>query len=128
MATKQAAAQRRALRWAQFSVYAGCGKHLPSARRLRRHHPDYPTFDHVLPRSAGGRRTLTNGLLKHQRCNQARADRAPTGCDLLWLLLVRTRLADRPRSFKPIFAGGSINICRPARLAARVPVGVCPTP
>lgn len=107
--TKQAAGQLRALRWAQRSLCAGCGDRVPSAQRLRRHDPAYPTFDHVVARSAGGGRTLANGLLKHLRCNQGRGDRPPTGCDLIWQALVVARLAHRPRSFKSMFAGGVVN-------------------
>ncbi|WP_407925602.1 HNH endonuclease [Erythrobacter rubeus] len=66
-------------------------------------------FDHVTTRSAGGGRTLNNGLLKHQRCNQQRADRPPTGCELIWLEFVTARLAKRPKSFKPTFKGGVRN-------------------
>ena len=28
--------------------------------------PNYPTFDHVVPRAHGGHRVLINGLLKHR--------------------------------------------------------------
>ena len=101
--TRQSQAQRRALRWAQQSLCAGCGRHLPSVRRLKRHHPDYPTFDHVQLKSVGGGRTLNNGLLKHQRCNQARGARPPSGCDIIWLTAVIERLRKRPKSFKPHF-------------------------
>ena len=107
--TKRRAAQRRALRWAQCDLCAACGAFLPSGKRLPRHHPDSPTFDHVIARSKGGGRTLTNGLLKHQRCNQQRGQRPPTGCDLLWLDLVQSRLVGRPRSFKATFRGGAAN-------------------
>jgi 5-methylcytosine-specific restriction endonuclease McrA len=82
---------------------------VPSAKRLKQYHPDYPTFDHVVTRSVGGQRVLHNGVLKHLRCNQQRANRAPTGCDLLWLDLVRVRLANRPHSFKATFRGGVPN-------------------
>lgn len=102
-ASKQMMAQRRALRWAQNSICAGCGTHLPSVSRLKRYDPQYPTFDHIILKSVGGTRTLNNGLLKHQRCNQARANRAPTGCDLIWLAAVQARLSVRPRSFKTNF-------------------------
>ena len=107
--TKRRAAQRRALRWAQADICAGCGAFLPSGKRLPRHHPDTPTFDHVIARSDGGGRTLSNGLLKHQRCNQQRGNKPPTGCDLLWRDLVQARLSMRPRSFKPTFRGGVPN-------------------
>ena len=88
---------------------AGCGEHAPSSSRLKRYDPAYPTFDHVTTRSTGGGRTLGNGLLKHQRCNQNRANRAPTGCDLIWLEFVMARLSMRPKSFKPTFKGGVRN-------------------
>jgi hypothetical protein len=103
---KQHSAQRRALRWAQRSICAGCGRLIPSARRLKRYHPDYPTFDHLQLRSEGGRRTLANGLLKHQRCNVSRGDRPPNGCDFVWAAVVQARLAQRPTSFKTVFRGG----------------------
>ena len=93
-------AQRRTLRWAQGSVCAGCGKHLPSARRTKKHHPDYPTFDHVIPLSRGGKNRLTNGLLKHRICNAARGNRSASGCDLIWLAFVQARLSVRPKSVK----------------------------
>ena len=107
--TKRRAAQRRALRWAQCDLCAGCGAFLPSGKRLPRHHPESPTFDHVIVRSEGGGRTLTNGLLKHQRCNQQRGHKPATGCDLLWLDLVQSRLVGRPKSFKTMFRGGVPN-------------------
>lgn len=107
--SKRRAAQRRALRWAQNDLCAGCAGFLPSAKRLTLHHPDYPTFDHMVTRSSGGGRTLSNGLLKHQRCNQRRANRAATGCDLIWQTLVQARLSNRPDSLKSTFVGGSPN-------------------
>jgi hypothetical protein len=100
---RQRKAQRQALRWAQRSICAACCAHLPSVRRLTRHHPDYPTFDHVVPRSKGGGCTLDNGLLKHRRCNQAKGDRPPSGCDLIWLAAVAAQLSRRPVSFKAQF-------------------------
>jgi 5-methylcytosine-specific restriction endonuclease McrA len=87
---------RRALRWAQGSMCAGCGEHIPSSSRLKVNDPLYPTFDHVVPRSKGGANAQTNGLLKHLRCNAARADRSPNGCDMIWSVFVRARLATRP--------------------------------
>jgi 5-methylcytosine-specific restriction endonuclease McrA len=107
--TRQAAAQLRALRWAQNSVCAGCGTHVPSAKRLKQHDPAYPTFDHVVPKSSGGQRRLSNGLLKHQRCNQARGNQRPTGCDVLWLAFTTARLSSRPKSFRPFLKGGIPN-------------------
>lgn len=93
---KQIRNQLRLLRWAQGSKCAECGEHVPSASKLTRHHPDYPTFDHVIPRCYGGGRTLSNGLLKHQRCNQARGNTPPTKADLKMRKLVAERLKAVP--------------------------------
>lgn len=102
----------RALRWAQNSLCAGCGKHMPSKYRLKRYDPRYPTFDHVELCSDGGSRTLGNGLLKHFECNQRRGARKASGCDRIWLDVVVARLASRPSSFKSMFAGGLRNPAR----------------
>ena len=96
--TRQMTTQRNALRLAQRSICAGCGQHIPSHRKLKRHHPDYPTFDHVVPRSQGGGRTLANGLLKHQRCNQQRGARIASGCDRIWQAVVAAVLRARAES------------------------------
>lgn len=80
----QARKQLRLLREAQHSLCAGCGTHVPSWRRTRQFHPDYPTFDHIITRALGGGRTLDNGLLKHRRGNEARGNSPPTGCDRIW--------------------------------------------
>ena len=109
MTSKYRSGQARTLRWAQGSVCAACGGHLPSAKRLKRFHPDYPTFDHVLPRSKGGGRTLHNGLLKHHRCNMARRNLPPTGCDLIWLEFIRARLAVKPQTVKGLAGWESVS-------------------
>lgn len=77
----------RALKWkmrkAQRNRCAICGRSFG---------PINPTFEHVLPRHLGGTR-VRNLVLTHHRCNQHRgADRA-TGCLLLMLDVVNTRLA-----------------------------------
>lgn len=36
--------------------------------------PDYVTFDHIVPSSAGGLDDLSNLQLAHQSCNQARGN------------------------------------------------------
>jgi 5-methylcytosine-specific restriction endonuclease McrA len=38
------------------------------------HHPRYITFDHIVPRSAGGLSDLANLRLAHQHCNHARGN------------------------------------------------------
>lgn len=83
---------RRRLRLAQGGLCAGCADPLPGEGKRSPRSPLYPTFDHVVPRSRGGRRNLDNGLLKHKRCNEAKGDAPPTGCDLVWLGAVRARM------------------------------------
>ena len=68
-------------------------------RSMDPNHP--PSVDHVRPRlgkqaAAGLHR---NALGTHYWCNNAKGDRPPTGCELIWLTAVNTRLGDayRPR-------------------------------
>lgn len=49
------------------------------------------TFEHVLPRHAGGREK-GNLLLTHAKCNERRGDAMPTGCLLIMLDAVNARL------------------------------------
>lgn len=76
-------ALRRRVRAAQGNACAICGEAFGSIR---------PTFEHVLPRSMGGR-TKRNVVLTHERCNRMRGSAAPTGCLLIILDAVNTRLA-----------------------------------
>lgn len=82
------------LKRAQNGICAGCAEPFLDDPNLHQTDPRYPTFDHVTPRSRGGRRNLDNGLLKHRRCNQIRGNSPPTGCDLVWLEGVRARIAN----------------------------------
>jgi 5-methylcytosine-specific restriction endonuclease McrA len=36
--------------------------------------PNYATFDHLVPKAAGGTRAQTNLKLAHQKCNNRRGD------------------------------------------------------
>ncbi|MBN8807810.1 MAG: hypothetical protein J0I47_06195 [Sphingomonas sp.] len=109
MAEKHSRRQLRALRAAQRSICAGCGKPVPSFRKVHYNDPAYPTFDHLELRSLGGLRHLSNGLLKHRACNVGRGTAPPTGCDLIWSSVVAVALEKRPRSYKPFFKGGIRN-------------------
>jgi hypothetical protein len=53
--------------------------------------PLAPTFDHFIPRSKGGTFHIGNGLLKHRRCNTARGNQPPSGCDRIWREVVHAR-------------------------------------
>lgn len=53
-------------------------------------------IDHVIPKSAGGPNRLGNYLATHTRCNTLKANRPPTGCELIWLLAINGRLGVEP--------------------------------
>lgn len=83
--------RRRVMLWKlQNRRCAGCGKrawpHLPG------YHPNRLTIDEVVPQAKGGRRVLGNQVAMHRACNEAKADRLPNGCELIWLALVNARL------------------------------------
>lgn len=82
---------RSRLHWAQGNRCALCGDKLS-----RRHQA---TVDHVYPRRVSPWRGLGNVILAHDRCNRLKADRLPTGCEIVWLLAVNARLGVRPPSF-----------------------------
>lgn len=73
----------------QAGVCANCGGPLS----FEASHPNLrPTFDHVTPRALGGS-NHRNRVAMHGICNARKADRAPTGCELLMLEAVNARLA-----------------------------------
>ena len=53
-----------------------------------------PSVDHVHPRRGKQARTglYRNALGTHFWCNNAKGDREPTGCELIWLAAVNARL------------------------------------
>lgn len=53
---------------------------------------DKPSLDRVWPGAKGGSYVPGNVLAMHKRCNSAKADREPTGCELVWLEAVKARL------------------------------------
>jgi hypothetical protein len=89
--------RRRIMLWRlQNRRCAGCGKRAWPRRWGR----DGLTIDEVVPQAKGGRRILGNQVAMHRACNEAKADRMPNGCELIWLALVNARLpaasADAP--------------------------------
>ena len=108
---KRRVRQRQILHWAQGGRCAGCGKLMGLKRGLPRDRPDYPTYDHIVPKCRGGGHGLINGLLKHFACNMRRGSDPPTGCDRIWHAVVLERLysqaatkrwrleMDRPETF-----------------------------
>jgi hypothetical protein len=109
VAEKHSKRQLRTLRAVQQSICAGCGEFVPSFRKVHYNDPLYPTFDHVTLRSLGGKRHLSNGLLKHRGCNQKRGTSPATACDMIWLMSNAAGLSKRTKSFKPWFKGGVRN-------------------
>lgn len=92
---------RGLLAQSQNNLCAGCGMPLNVSRKTKPTHADYPTLDHVTPRSTGGSRHLGNVIVMHRKCNNRKADRPPTGCERLWLDLVNTKLRERvPLAFE----------------------------
>lgn len=80
---------------AQDGVCAGCGHQMlhPGLRREPVSDPlAFPSVDHVTPRSKGGRDDRTNIVAMHLRCNNRKADRDPTGCEMIWREVVSARL------------------------------------
>lgn len=55
------------------------------------------TLDHVIPKSRGGPDRLGNLFAAHYPCNQEKGNRMPTGCELIWLLAVNSRLGVEPQ-------------------------------
>lgn len=78
---------------AQAMRCAGCGHALDFDLELN--DPMQPSVDHVWPRSAGGK-DADNRLAMHRRCNEAKSDRMPNGCERVMLIAVNARLDPTP--------------------------------
>lgn len=77
------------IRKAQGKICHICGDRLEQADRL-----DFErawTMEHVWPRRRY-RFTHGNTLVAHRSCNHAKADRDPTGCELIMLLAANAKL------------------------------------
>lgn len=79
---------------AQGGLCAGCAQPLNLAKKTKPSHADAPTIDHVAAKSGGGSPHLGNVIVMHRKCNNRKADRAPTGCERLWLETVNAKLSD----------------------------------
>ena len=75
----------------QLGICPACDGLLKFHRDLDISHPLRPSIDHVFPRSKGGG-NYGNFLVMHGECNHAKADRLPTGCEMIWLAAVNARL------------------------------------
>lgn len=56
-----------------------------------------PTVDHVIPRSRGGFDGKGNVVAACFVCNNRKADRMPTGCELIYLIAVNCRMGWEPQ-------------------------------
>lgn len=92
---KERAAKRVILLEAQGNRCAHCGEAFP--RQWTDNDPESPTFDHIVPRSAGGIHSLSNLLLKHRRCNMERDDKPPNPRDRQWQEVVHRYLVEQSR-------------------------------
>lgn len=55
-----------------------------------------PSLEHVIPQSLGGDNRMGNILVVETGANHAKADRMPTGCELIALMAVNSRMKIRP--------------------------------
>lgn len=83
---------RRVLGRAQGGLCALCADPLEPK-------PHLFTVDHVVPLGRRGPDAFGNIVAAHKGCNNAKADRMPTGCELIWLLAVNARLDVQPQGW-----------------------------
>lgn len=82
---EEAAIMRAFLIDAQDGLCGLCGRPISMADIASPTH--HPSFDHVIPRSAGGGET-DNLIIAHNQCNSNKANDLPTGCELVWLFVI----------------------------------------
>lgn len=88
---------------AQDSICASCGSRMNPLARMPMADPlANPSIDHVTPRAKGGRDDRTNIVAMHIRCNTAKGDREPTGCEVIWREAVSAILGADYRSVQQI--------------------------
>ena len=58
---------------------------------------DVCTVDHVIPKAMGGADIVGNFVMAHKGCNAEKSARAPSGCELVWLLAVNARIGFGPQ-------------------------------
>jgi 5-methylcytosine-specific restriction endonuclease McrA len=64
-------------------------------------HPmkERPSLDHVIPHALGGKHGLGNYVAAHGECNGDKTNDVPTGCEMVWLLMVNAKLGVGPLVF-----------------------------
>lgn len=82
----------------QDNLCAGCGKPMIRRGEPKWHKPyDRPSIDNTLPRAKGGKSGRGNVTAMHSLCNSMKGDDMPTGCELIWLMAVNSRLGVEPQ-------------------------------
>ena len=77
--------------------------------RKNKYHPDSPTVDHCIATANGGADEIGNYTGLHRKCNTAKGDEPPTGCELIWAAAIGAQLhgwvgkRDKYRSGDKIF-------------------------
>lgn len=61
-----------------------CSRRMAPVGELFAHDSIMPSLDHVLPKSRGGTNRLGNVALAHKKCNNEKADRMPTACEVFY--------------------------------------------
>ncbi len=85
---------RDVLTIAQDHICGICGKNIIPF--LLANDPLSASIDHVIPLDAGGIDLVGNLFVAHRRCNGEKGNRMPTGCELIWLMAVNSRLSVGP--------------------------------
>jgi len=57
------------------------------------------SVDHVIPMAIGGADGPGNWVVTHRECNAAKANDTPTGCEMVFLLMVNAKLGQHPQVF-----------------------------
>lgn len=57
------------------------------------------SLDHVIPHALGGKHGLGNYVATHGECNGDKTNDVPTGCEMVWLLMVNAKLGALPVVF-----------------------------
>lgn len=93
-------ARREILILAQGGFCALCGK--PLDKDNREHPAERPSIDHVIPRDMGGVNRW-NLVAAHNQCNSDKHNDLPTGCEVIWLLVVNAQMRRLPAEMQEAF-------------------------
>lgn len=92
-------AAKRVLWRLQGGLCAACAEKLVNPNNKRVERRLRCSMEHVIPKSKGGAVGFGNVLVTHLGCNERKADRMPTGCEMIWLLAVNARLGVEPTTW-----------------------------